>query len=276
MKNIYKISFSVCIILLVARFVRIPIMKTPSEFNKVYVINLERSPDRKAYMEKQLNRIGVNYEFFKAVDGKDLKFINEKGEVIVGLDINNKKRLGETYKILCPTVTLTYTHKDIDAPFGAGVAGCYCSHLEVLKKAYADGNKVSVVLEDDIDLSAVNLNKLNSLKGALIDSKPSIIYLGLPHRKSVGIGRKLKTFKYIPFSNLRRLSHSMLQVHAYSITKDGVSSLFHKLVTTEVGGIDYRLFQVTNDGIKDGTIKAYKANNIDIWQNKTITTDMLN
>ncbi|MDR0968601.1 MAG: glycosyltransferase family 25 protein [Holosporaceae bacterium] len=43
----------------------------------VYVINLDRSPDRMKKMEKQLKKLGVKFRRFKAIDGlKDITIVN--------------------------------------------------------------------------------------------------------------------------------------------------------------------------------------------------------
>ena len=39
---------------------------------KVYVINMERSVNRRTSMEEQLRKLGVDYEIVKAVDGSQL------------------------------------------------------------------------------------------------------------------------------------------------------------------------------------------------------------
>jgi glycosyl transferase family 25 len=84
-----------------------------------YVINLERSPERRAKVTANLDRCGVDYEIVTAVDGRDL---DAAGKVIPGyLD---KFRLGE--------------------------AGCALSHIIVYRKIIADGLDCALVLEDDI------------------------------------------------------------------------------------------------------------------------------
>ena len=37
---------------------------------KVFVISLKRSPDRRRYIEKQLDDLNIKFEFFDAVDGR--------------------------------------------------------------------------------------------------------------------------------------------------------------------------------------------------------------
>ena len=41
---------------------------------KTFVINLRRRPDRRAYMQEQLDRLGVTFEWLEAIDAKRVDF----------------------------------------------------------------------------------------------------------------------------------------------------------------------------------------------------------
>ncbi|KAA5940503.1 glycosyltransferase family 25 protein [Pantoea sp. Bo_2] len=41
---------------------------------KIFVINLARSPERRASMEQQLSRLNLQYEIVEAVDGSQLSY----------------------------------------------------------------------------------------------------------------------------------------------------------------------------------------------------------
>jgi GR25 family glycosyltransferase involved in LPS biosynthesis len=47
-------------------------MKVNEFFDKVVVINLDRRTDRMEQLIPQLNKLGINYEVYSAVDGKEL------------------------------------------------------------------------------------------------------------------------------------------------------------------------------------------------------------
>lgn len=47
-------------------------MRVNDYFEKVYVINLDRRQDRMEKLDPQLNKLGIEYERFSAVDGKEL------------------------------------------------------------------------------------------------------------------------------------------------------------------------------------------------------------
>lgn len=44
---------------------------------KTFIVNLKRSTERRAYMEKLMKNFPYNYEFFEAVDGREIKNLNE-------------------------------------------------------------------------------------------------------------------------------------------------------------------------------------------------------
>jgi len=88
-----------------------------------YVINLARSPDRRAHITAQLAKAGLDYEIITAVDGRDL-------------DLGDSATIAPSFvaEIVCP----------------AGSAGAALSHLSVYKKIISDGVDKALVLEDDV------------------------------------------------------------------------------------------------------------------------------
>lgn len=84
-------------------------------FDRTYLINLDRNPERLDYAENELFKIGYeNFERWPAVDGKAL-------------------RLKSKNKRLTP-----------------GMIGCYQSHLNVLEDAIKNSYETIMVFEDDI------------------------------------------------------------------------------------------------------------------------------
>ncbi|HEY2641258.1 MAG TPA: glycosyltransferase family 25 protein [Streptosporangiaceae bacterium] len=92
-----------------------------------YVVNLARSPDRRAHISAQLARTGIQYEVVPAVDGRELD-------------------LGNT-ELFDPALIRR-------SGFRPGAAGCALSHLEVYRRVLADGRDQALVLEDDVNLPA--------------------------------------------------------------------------------------------------------------------------
>ena len=56
-------------------FVPAPPKKDKLGFDEVYMINLERRPDRRFKMDACFTELGVDYRWFKAVDGKKVRSV---------------------------------------------------------------------------------------------------------------------------------------------------------------------------------------------------------
>lgn len=82
-------------------------------FEKHYCINLDTRPERKALMQKQFAELGIEVEFFPAVNGN---LIN---------------------------------HKNISSRHTPGMVGCFLSHRAVWIDAAGHGYKSIMVWEDD-------------------------------------------------------------------------------------------------------------------------------
>jgi glycosyl transferase family 25 len=90
-----------------------------------YVINLARSPERRAHIIEELAKSGIDYEIVNGVDGRDLD-------------------LRDSQTVEPSMLTKSW--------FRAGVAGCALSHLRIYRKILADGLDRALVLEDDVTL----------------------------------------------------------------------------------------------------------------------------
>ncbi|MFW5472227.1 glycosyltransferase family 25 protein [Knoellia sp. CPCC 206450] len=92
-----------------------------------YVINLERSPNRRAHITRELARTGLTHDIVTGVDGQ-------------GLDLGDRA-----------TIAPELLAKN---DFPAGSAGCALSHLQVYRRILEDGHEHALVLEDDVTLPA--------------------------------------------------------------------------------------------------------------------------
>lgn len=94
---------------------------------KAYVINLPRSHQRRDEMTRQLDRVGLAYEFVEAVDGRALKPSERAGLV-------DEATVAQHPRWLTP-----------------GAIGCALSHLRAYERVLADGcEDVALMLEDDV------------------------------------------------------------------------------------------------------------------------------
>jgi len=130
----------------------IPIKMNPITWDKIFVINLARRPDRKKQMEDFFSSTNVNpskYEFIEAFDGNNTEIIAQFEE---------KKKSNPSNPIITP-----------------GHFACLLSHLKAIKLAKSRGYKKVMILEDDVNTSEPDLiTKLNSIHVPQYD----LLYLG--------------------------------------------------------------------------------------------------
>ena len=149
-----------------------------------YYINLDRSTDRKLYMEHNLSKTGIPYTRFPGIEGK-----------------NRIK---------------TYWRKNVKIRPGA--LGCKLSHLEILKKVKKDG--WTIVFEDDVlfdspsNLKDDILTCLNGLPDdaeiVLFGTSPRMLYLYL-------LFNRFKPYK----KNIWKTDTNLSCAHAYAINWSG-------------------------------------------------------
>ena len=92
-----------------------------------YVVNLDRSPDRRAHMIDELKKTGLDYEFVSACDGRDL-------------DLNDPS-------VVAPELLTK-------SPFPANHGATALSHIRCYERMIAQGRDTALVLEDDVLLPA--------------------------------------------------------------------------------------------------------------------------
>jgi glycosyl transferase, family 25 len=109
-----------------------------------YIINLVRSPERRAKITANLDRFGVDYEIFAAIDAQELDPTDANASGEIAPRFYDKFRPGE--------------------------AACALSHISVYRKILADGLEWALVLEDDIiappELAAIADAVAGYLRGA--------------------------------------------------------------------------------------------------------------
>lgn len=92
-----------------------------------FIVNLLRRTDRKEAMEIEFDNASISegaYEFFEAVDGKDLTLTDEINTLFLGNDFGSRK----------------------------GVIGCALSHYALWKQLVASDSEYYTIFEDDIKL----------------------------------------------------------------------------------------------------------------------------
>ena len=113
-------------------------MKLNDFFDKIFVINLERRPDRLEKFKKIAEILNFEFEIFKAYDGKQI----EDDFVYNNKPIN---------------ITQNQYYRGFDT-YSKGALGCLLSHLDIIKKSKDMGYKKILILEDDVEFH-IDFNK---------------------------------------------------------------------------------------------------------------------
>ncbi|XP_016963573.1 glycosyltransferase 25 family member [Drosophila biarmipes] len=104
--------------------------KSKLSLDRIFMINLKRRPERRAKMEELFQELGIDAEYFEAVDGKEL----------------TAERLQEMGIRFLPGYEDPYHHRAMTM----GEIGCFLSHYRIWVKMVRKGLKEVLILEDDI------------------------------------------------------------------------------------------------------------------------------
>lgn len=125
---------------------------------KVFVLNLAHNTERREYMEKILEPLSIEYEFFPAVYGKTLENIDEIYDAVLA-------------------------QKKIKRQLNSGEIGTAISHKNIYKKMIDENIKSALILEDDITLLKGFMDVYHTLSNLNIGNK--IILLGTIVKKRI-------------------------------------------------------------------------------------------
>ena len=92
---------------------------------KILVVNLERSADRREFMEQNLGQLGIEFKFFRAIDA-------HRGEHVPLSRYSERKALAE-----------------FGRPLSIGEVGCFASHYLLWQRCIVEREPL-VILEDDV------------------------------------------------------------------------------------------------------------------------------
>lgn len=152
---------------------------------RVFAINLQRSAERWALLEPQLQALGLPWERFDAVDGRTVQSLESFGGYSAVLN-----------------------RRGFHRPLSRGEAACYESHLGVLRRFLDTGAGYALVLEDDVALSP---DLGDAIAAALQAAEPwDLVKLGSISRKPVRRERRVGRFFWrsywkIPISGFAHL-----------------------------------------------------------------------
>lgn len=165
---------------------------------KVFVINLDGAGERRCFMAKQLAELGINYEFFPAVDGRK---ISDK-ELATVSDARWFRRY----------VGRDMTRSDL---------GCALSHVYLYKKMVEEGLESALVLEDDAWITPALKEIVVALEKDIQGLPVDVVLLSECIVSSKNTWRK-GLYLMSPVVDA-------LFTHAYVITNYGAQKLIHSL-----------------------------------------------
>lgn len=162
-----------------------------SKINKIYVINLARSPERWIRVSENLNKLGIDYERFEAVDGYNILIKNiDTGEEFRGLDIKQATAslsLNNQYQIICnpedenPSSFIFEYNKPpvFNSVFSPGLFGVYCSNRLIAEEIVRKKYNYTIVMEDDIIIENFDFKKKLELYLVNLPKSFDIAYVGV-------------------------------------------------------------------------------------------------
>lgn len=143
--------------------------------DKIYVISLDRTPERYAYVKKQLDKFNLKHERFSAVDGKLITVTDVEENRTVPWEATYRYRKGYRYGA---TLKISQQKKYADAEFfyktdryisNLGEFGCSMSHRAVWADVAKHNYKRVIIFEDDVTLEDDFLRKLSLVMNNLPD-----------------------------------------------------------------------------------------------------------
>ncbi|KAI5640341.1 glycosyltransferase family 25 (LPS biosynthesis protein) domain-containing protein [Phthorimaea operculella] len=131
----------------------------PSKFglDEIYMINLERRDERRAYMQKCFTELGLSVQHFEAIDGRTLMLhdLPHNIHVMPGYEDPFHKR-----------------------PMKTGEIGCFLSHYLIWEDMIKKDHWMVMILEDDVYFRPHFRNNLQRLLEEVKDGDWDLLYIG--------------------------------------------------------------------------------------------------
>ena len=234
----------------------------------IYVINLDRTPERYKKTKAQFDKQAIQCIRFCAIDGYKLDFQNADTKQF--LSAEQKKNFAQyvwknrpaKYNVFLNGRKLMQIVVD-KVRFSLGEVGVACSHREIWKKVIENGYDKVIIFEDDIAPGEDFKNRLNEYLNDLPDDW-DIAYLGVGRRGNkygyficVGsIFRDIDNVEGHPFVAKIQPTNLVYGMYGYAINKRGAKKLL-KATDESSFPIDDIVFQ--QGGIDTGNVKGYVA-----------------
>ena len=120
----------------------------------IYIINLKRNPERRLFIQRQLDALNLNYQFVDAVDKYDLEFPKDRVRIAQSLGIDES--------ILENKYNAVVEHERQQTA-NLGSFACLLSHIKVYDLIIKNDVDTACVLEDDVTLLPTFLEVLQTV-----------------------------------------------------------------------------------------------------------------
>ena len=152
----------------------------------IYVISLKRTPERRLYMQRQLDALNLDYQCVDAIDSHDLKSPEYQAEVFDSLGIDGY---------------ITKFNEHINRKIGK--ASCIFSHMKAHRLMMKHNYSAACVLEDDVRISPdfagiLRLAQKKSWDLLMLSSRSKSLHTIL--KKNLGIQKTIEEFPEIDCS----------------------------------------------------------------------------
>ncbi len=146
---------------------------------KIFIINLDRSKDRKQYMQQQFDKIGVECEFFSAIDGRSLdrKWLSKVAK-------------SKFYNQITGRAGFARSHSNNEI-------ACFASHFSLWQKCI-ELNEPIIVLEDDVILDHDFKKSMATLEKYLDKLQYIRLIVTLKYRKKIQLADDLSLYPHFP------------------------------------------------------------------------------
>ncbi len=209
----------------------------------IYVINLDRNPERFDYVKKQFDEIGLKIQRFSAVDGKKLTLVDKKtGDCFTNKDAADAdfyiKNENKEFQVVCESrkeelVDAEFTYFS-DNRQNFGELGCFMSHRAIYADMLKKGYSKVIILEDDVKIfKNFKEDVCNVLRN--IPTNADLVFLDL-HIKKLSMKYWLDRFFSfnIPYLFKIRYSTNICGTHAYVVTNKGAKKLLERTSFTNI------------------------------------------
>ncbi len=171
---------------------------------KHYFINLDRSPERRRFIERQLDDLELAGERIAGIDGTKLP------EKVEGIDPDLYRRChGRTIR--------------------PGEIGCYLSHLKALQAFIDSGDRFAVVLEDDAVLLSSYKEVLSVLTGEKMAGRWDMVKLQCRRKRKPWRMYQLNDEAFLGVSAMRSTGAT-----AYLVNRNAAKRMLDGLLPMQV------------------------------------------